>query len=228
MITSIIFDFDGVLGESRSLAWAAGCQIATAFGRATRVKTRADYRQAFGRNAQEEMAGPDGAATLREAHRLIMRAQATAIPRHESLLSQLLCLNCPLGIITAGYAQTVVDCLGAEIGRFRFIQGRESGSKADLLTSCRQRTFASPLYVGDTVSDIRLCQKVGIPICATGWPEAYDSTEDLAAAHPAKAFPSNAAARTRMSATILSFAMLRLLKACPGSLMRSFWKMLHT
>lgn len=184
MITGVIFDFDGVLGLSRPMAWAAGCRILTAFGCETRVATIRDYRQVFGREAQENVAGPDGAETLREMHRLIMRAQAAEIPQHSALFEMIDKLRCPVGIITAGYAATARRCLGDLAERFRFIQGREDGSKGALLAACREGEFTAPLYLGDTVRDIRRCQKSGIPICATAWPHAYDEPDDLAAAIP--------------------------------------------
>ena len=184
MITSVIFDFDGVLGLSRPLAWAAGCRILMTFGYQAQVATMRDYRRAFGREAQENVAGPDGAETLREMHRLIMRAQAAEIPQHTALIDMIGTLRCPVGIITAGYAATARRCLGASAEVFRFIRGRENGSKGSLLAACRHDEFTAPLYLGDTVRDIRRCRDSGVPICATAWPHAYDELDDLAAAQP--------------------------------------------
>ena len=101
MITSVIFDFDGVLGLSRPMAWAAGCRILMAFGYQAQVATMREYRRVFGREAQENVAGSDGAETLREMHRLIMRAQAAEIPQHTALIDMIGALRCPVGIITA-------------------------------------------------------------------------------------------------------------------------------
>lgn len=184
MISSVIFDFDGVLGLSRPLAWAAGCRILTAFGCQVRVETIGDYRQVFSRGAQENVAGLDGAETLREMHRLIMRAQAAEIPPHTALVEMISKLSCPVGIVTAGYAATARRCLGTRAERFRFILGHEDGSKGPLLEACRQGEFTAPVYIGDTAHDIRRCHKSGVPICATAWPHAYDEPDDLSAAQP--------------------------------------------
>jgi phosphoglycolate phosphatase-like HAD superfamily hydrolase len=184
VITSLIFDFDGVIGLSRELAWEAGRDILRVFGRDTAITSMREHRRVFGREAQEGIVGPDKAEVLREMHRLAMREKATRIPVYGNLLNLLPDLKCPVGIITAGYAQTASRCLGDQVCSFSFVRGREDGGKTRLLGACRVGDFSSPLYVCDTVRDIRRCHDVGLPVCATAWDHAYDEFDDLAAEQP--------------------------------------------
>lgn len=184
MITSLIFDFDGVIGLSRELAWEAGCDILRVFGRYTAITSMSEHRRMFGRDAQEALVGPEKAEILREMHRLAMREKSSRIPSYGDLLSLLPSLKCPIGIVTAGYAQTARQCLGDKSDAFGFIRGREDGGKTGLLAACRVGDFASPLYICDTVRDVRRCHNVALPVCATAWGHAYDEFDDLAAEKP--------------------------------------------
>ncbi len=129
MITSLILDFDGVVGLSRELAWEAGSDILRVFGRNAAITSMREHRRVFGREAQEALVGSDKAEILREMHRLAMREKATRIPAYDDLLNLLRDLKCPVGIITAGYAQTASRCLGNQICAFSFVRGREDGGK---------------------------------------------------------------------------------------------------
>ena len=143
-----------------------------------------EHRRVFGRNAQEALVGLENAETLREMHRLAMREKAVRIPLHNELLTLLSNLKCPVGIITAGYAKTATRCLGDRVCAFRFVRGREDGSKTELLSACRTGDFLSPIYVSDTVRDIRRCRNVSLPVCAAAWGHAYDDSDDLRAERP--------------------------------------------
>ncbi len=184
MITSLIFDFDGVLGCSRELAWDSGADILRVFGQDVPIRSMAEHRAVFGRAAQEQLVGAAAAETLCEMHRLAMRQKGGKIPPYRELLQVLSRCRCPMAIITAGYAATASSCLGQDAHMFRFIRGRESGSKTTLLKECRTGVFDRPLYVCDTVRDIRRCKEAGLPVCATAWQHAYDNRADLARESP--------------------------------------------
>jgi len=58
------------------------------------------------------------------------------------------------------------------------------GEKSAVLMGLRTCEFSAPLYVTDTVRDVRICQELRIPVCAMAWASAFDTLDDLQAASP--------------------------------------------
>lgn len=174
------FDADGVVVDSRSLAWSVAADIVGLVRQRPTIESAADHARVFGREAQAQLLGADGAPTLRALHRLVMRARAAEVSRFDGVLDVIEQLSLRPPLVTAAYAQGVRRALGERAALFAQILGREAGGKAGLLADAAARGMS--WYVCDTASDIRHCRSLGVKVVAVEW--GYGSGPDLAAASP--------------------------------------------
>lgn len=179
-VESVLFDADGVLLDSSRLAWSVARDLLSLFGEAPSVVDRDSYVLHFGRDAQVRLAGEDGASALRAMHRVLMRHRCDGVRPFADVIDLAKRLTIPSAIVTGAYAGGVRRALGDAAAVFRDIVGRENGPKPELLAELA--TGGSVVYICDTVKDVRLCQRLGIPCVAVTW--GYDGTADLASCGP--------------------------------------------
>jgi phosphoglycolate phosphatase-like HAD superfamily hydrolase len=193
LTSTLAFDADGVLVDSRAVAFKAAADIVGLFNDPAAITTRDDYNAAFGAAAQKRLAGEDGPAYLRALHRLLMRARAGQIGVFEECLAVVQKMNQRPLLITAAYAAGIRQALGDRANLFLDIHGRECGNKETLLQQAADTGVK--LYVTDTVRDITRCRACGISIIAVTW--GYDPACAIADAKP-DFIVEDAAALTRV------------------------------
>lgn len=177
MTLLIGFDADGVLLDSMQPALRIAGGILDLMGMQVEMTGQGDFERHFGAEALKQLVGPHRAGALRMTHRLAMlKAAASMLVFHETLAvvdrQPLPCI-----LITAAFAEGVRTALGPHARLFQSITGFETGRKDELLAAVANQTLC---YVTDSVSDLRICQRLEIPtIAVTG---GFDSHNDLAAA----------------------------------------------
>lgn len=179
-IKQVIFDADGVLLDSYQQAMEVGYSIAALFDKKHVVPTRADYKQRFGRKAQNALVGEAYSETLREMHRLVMRHRATEIQVFENVLHVAHKITLPCSVVTSAYAEGIQHALRNYATSFKQILGRETGRKVDLLQILLCEGEA--VYITDTVHDIVICHSLELPIIGVTW--GYDREQELVDANP--------------------------------------------
>ena len=171
------FDADGVLLDSRDQAFKVATGIRALLGANGELAEQGDFGLLFGVEALAELVGHHRADALRATHRLAMLRAAGQILRLEDTLAVVARQVMPCVVITAAYAEGVSIALGHHARIFQSITGFEAGRKSEIMA-----TFASRLrvYVTDSISDLRICQRLGVPTIAVAG--GYDKAEDLSAA----------------------------------------------
>ncbi|MFN3325583.1 MAG: HAD family hydrolase [Bryobacteraceae bacterium] len=175
------WDADGVVVDSKAVAWGAMEDIASLFRDRPQILSAADKTAAFGPQAQVGMAGEDGAPTLRSMHRILMRHRTHKIRLFDDALDLVARLVSRPWLITAAYSGGIREVLGRRAGLFRSIRGCEDGPKDRLIAEAADTGMA--WYVCDTVVDVRRCRESGVSVIAVGW--GYDDCAELIAAGPA-------------------------------------------
>lgn len=161
---SIVWDFDGVLVDSRSEAWRAASEILALLGINVNIRSQEIFRRYF---TQAGIVPDSDREILRSMHRLIMKSRT-------HLLKPLPCvalvdrLNVPSEIVTSGLATVAQAVLGEYAKLFVKIRGRENDSKDKLL----QTVSRNAICITDTIVDITRCHEQGLPVIAVGW--GYD------------------------------------------------------
>jgi phosphoglycolate phosphatase-like HAD superfamily hydrolase len=173
------FDADGVLLDSRVPTFNAASKILGLLGVTAELANHGDYERYFGAAALNRLVGQEHAGTLRMTLRLTMRQAARSLPLFHETLAIVSRQRMPCIVITASLAEGVRAALGPQARLFQSVTGFETNRKSDLLAAVADRL---ELYVTDTVSDIRMCQELGIPTIAVIG--GFDGLEDLAAAKP--------------------------------------------
>lgn len=166
-LNSIIWDADGTLLDSRERAWQAAEGVITLVtGKPCSIASHADEQRVFGLEAQVNIAG-DHASALRMMHRLIMKGGAHNTKLFNQVLSIIPEIPLRHSIATANLASGIVIALGDYAQLFNEIRGFEHGPKYELISQLKENK--NSIYVGDTVRDIMICRKLGIPIVAVTW-----------------------------------------------------------
>ena len=177
MKDTIGFDADGVLLDSRRHAYTVANGILALMGTEETLADQGDFERLFGAAALDRLVGHRRADALRGTHRLGMLSAARGIPLLDETLAVVERQPVPCIVITAAYAEGVRTALSQYARLFQSITGFETGRKAEIMATVADRL---KVYVTDTVSDLRICQRLDIPtIAVTG---GYDKTEDLIAA----------------------------------------------
>ncbi len=170
----VVWDFDGVLVDSRSEFWRAASDILALLGFKVDIQSQETFRQYFTRRG---ILPDSDRETLRAMHRLIMHSRA-------HLLEPLPCLalvprlKVPSEIMTSGLAAIAQKVLGKDAKLFVNIRGQESGTKQSLMRTMSRNA----IFITDTVADIARCQEQAVTVIAVGW--GYDSTAALKDLHP--------------------------------------------
>ena len=171
------FDADGVLLDSLRHAFMAANGILAVIGAEATLTEQGDFERLFGATALDRLVGHRRADALRGTHRLAMLRAAGNIPLFDEKLAVIDRQPLPCIVITAAYAEGVSIALGGHAVIFQSITGFETGRKSEIMATVASRLC---VYVTDSVSDLRICQRLDIPtIAVTG---GYDKADDLNAA----------------------------------------------
>jgi phosphoglycolate phosphatase-like HAD superfamily hydrolase len=171
---SVVWDFDGVLVDSRAEAWRAASEILALLGTEVDIRSQETFRHYF---TQGGTMRESDTAILRAMHRLVMQSR-TQLLKPFPCLALVARLNVPAEIVTSGLATVARTVLGEHANLFVSIRGREIDSKDALL-----RTVSiNAICVTDTVVDIARFHRQSRPAIAVGW--GYDSIAALKSADP--------------------------------------------
>lgn len=174
------FDFDGVLANSRAVAFSALERIGRIFSHNTSIRTMRQYRTVF--DQLENLYLPSGhdVDVLRALHRLLVRSERTTIPPFAQVIDVALGLRDRPALISSSLRDTVVSVLGSGTASFAPIYCQDDGPKH--VTLAKWADGRRALYVTDNVTDIHHCRTLGISVAAVSW--GFDAPRDLRAKHP--------------------------------------------
>lgn len=175
-MTFIGFDADGVILDSIRPALSCAGKILDLLGVPVDLSQQGDFERYFGAEALNRLVGHHRAGALRMTHRLAMLRAASSFELFPETLAVVDRQPMPCIVITAAFAAGVRKALGSDAGFFRSITGFETGRKAELLAAVATDLA---VYVTDSVSDLRICQRLDIPTIAVT--RGFDRAEDLSA-----------------------------------------------
>jgi phosphoglycolate phosphatase-like HAD superfamily hydrolase len=174
----VIFDFDGVLCDSLTMAIAEFNDIRDrSFPAVPRVSGRDDMVKVYGgslRTSLSEWLDPTEHRRFFDLHSAAMAALTDELAPFEGVEEMLAALPAnSASIVTSAYSAAVISVLGTD-GKLPHsiyaVIGRETGqTKTEKLQDLTRRLEISPadcLYVGDLESDAIYCRAVPIDILA--------------------------------------------------------------
>jgi phosphoglycolate phosphatase-like HAD superfamily hydrolase len=170
----VVWDFDGVLLDSRAEAWHAGSEILTLIGISVDIQSQETFRKYF---TQDGIISEADRETLRALHRLIMKSRKHLLKLH-ACLALVDRLNVPSEIVTSSSITLPQQVLSEQVKLFANIRGQETNTKGALLRTLSKNT----VFITDTIVDIKRCHEHALTVIAVGW--GYDSTEALKNAGP--------------------------------------------
>lgn len=179
VIEHFISDADGVIVDSKEMAWANAHKIVKLFKNVESFRTTVDYKRHFGREAQELLVGKNEAETLRALHRLLMRYSASQIKCFENILDIVSRIKIKKTIVTSAFASGIREILKENINLFDEIIGRESGRKSNILERIIR---GNEIYLTDSCRDIKTCQEMNLRVIGVGW--GYEIAEEIIKANP--------------------------------------------
>lgn len=208
---TIIFDFDGTLVDSTQIITKILSEVRDEFNLAHIPLAEI---QNFKKRSLKEQIKMSGISPL-QLPKLVKRIQQEFAkhidsldwhPGIEGLLERLDNYGLQLGILTSNKKENVEQFLMMQdVASFDFIYSakrifRKDGSLKQILSKYNLNT-TEVVYVGDELSDIEACQKVGIPIIAVTW--GYDDAEVLKKGKPTDLVSS----ADELSAALLSLVV---------------------
>lgn len=170
----VVWDFDGVLVDSRAEAWRAASEILALLNIKVDIRSQETFRYYFTRGGVVEDADRK---TLRSMHRLVMQSRAHLLQPFPCL-ALVARLNVPSDIVTSGSAAVAKAVLGVQAKLFVNIRGHESGAKGTLLRTVSR----DAVCITDTVVDVARCREQALAVIAVGW--GYDSVDALKSSRP--------------------------------------------
>jgi phosphoglycolate phosphatase-like HAD superfamily hydrolase len=170
----VVWDFDGVLVDSRSEAWRAASEILALIGIKVDIQSQETFRKYI---AQGGIISKADRGTLRAMHGLIMRNR-TELLEANPCLAIVPRLNVPSEIVTSSSVALVREVLGEQADLFVNIRGQESDKKGALLRTLSRNA----IFITDTIVDIKRCHDQGLTVIAVGW--GYDSIVALKDSRP--------------------------------------------
>ena len=170
----VVWDFDGVLVDSRSEAWRAAAEILALVGINIDIQSQETFRKYY---TQDGIISEADRKTLRAMHRLVMNSRVHLLEL-QPCLGLAARLKVPAEIVTSSSVILVQQALGEHAKLFVNIRGQESDTKVALL-----RTLPlNAIFITDTIVDIKRCHELSLTVIAVGW--GYDSIIALRDASP--------------------------------------------
>lgn len=170
----VVWDFDGVLVDSRFEAWRVASEILALTGFKVNIQSQEAFRKYF---TQDGIISKADRETLRAMHRLVMNSRAHLLEL-QPCLTLVARLNVPAEIVTSSSVTLVQQALGEQAKLFVNIRGQESDTKGALLRTLSR----TAIFITDTIVDIKRCHELGLTVIAVGW--GYDSIVALKISSP--------------------------------------------
>lgn len=179
MIRYLIWDFDGVICDSRDLAFKIHNQLTKKYINLPMIHNVYDYAKIMNEGYDESLTKYLTKEKINQyflEHRETMYNRRMEFKLYSKIIDFIKNNRIPSIIITATYEKLVLDVLrnnGYNERIFSYILGRETeGSKLEKLEKiCKKNNIRKDeiVYIGDTLSDVDFCQKANIPIVAVGY-----------------------------------------------------------
>lgn len=192
MIRTILFDFDGTIGDSLETVITAYNSIAASYGLETIHPEQKEFLRDFG--ARELIKRYNVSSWklffLTRTMRSLLKTEGkniTLFPGMDTLFKDLQQQGITIGIVTSNSQEKVETCLQRwNITEISFIHSeRNIFSKAKAFRHVLKKYNIKKkevLYVGDEVRDIEATHEVGIPMIAVTW--GFNSEQRLAKSEP--------------------------------------------
>jgi phosphoglycolate phosphatase-like HAD superfamily hydrolase len=173
-INHLIFDADGVLVDSKKIAWQNAYKIISLFYSVEPFKNYSEFKKHFGREAQIKLVGKDESEILRAMHRLLMRHNSSDIRCFDSVLDIISQIHIKKSLVTSAISSGIKNILGENQYLFNQIIGRDHNSKINAL---KDLYSSKAMYVTDSCRDINVCHEIGLVVTGVGW--GYDEIIDI-------------------------------------------------
>lgn len=170
----VVWDFDGVLVDSRSEAWRAASEILALIGIRVDIQSQETFRKYY---TQDGIISEPDRETLRAMHHLVMNSRAHLLEL-QPCLALVARLNVPSEIVTSSSVTLVQQALGEQAKLFVNIRGQESDNKGALLRSLSRNA----IFITDTIVDVKRCHELDVAVIAVGW--GYDSIVAIKSSRP--------------------------------------------
>lgn len=170
----VIWDFDGVLGDTRAASWRVAEEILGLLGMNVAIDSQEVFREHMIRGGAVT---PEETHILRDMHRLVMRSRAAEIVLFDAV-TLIERVATPSEIVTSGLADVARIALKERARFFTRIRGQECGSKEALLDGLT----TGALFITDTTVDVRRARQRSIPTIAVSW--GYDPVSALEREEP--------------------------------------------
>lgn len=179
MIKFIVWDFDGVICDSKKIAFDVHNGIREKYNQLPKIQDEYDYAKMMNSGYDESLSKYLNKEQIDRyflEHREKMLERKYEFKVYSKVLRYIQKNQINSAIITATYEKLVKDVLknnGYESNIFKYILGRETnGNKANKLYDlCNTLNIEKDeiVYIGDTLSDIEFCSKLEIPIICVGY-----------------------------------------------------------
>lgn len=179
MIKYIIWDFDGVICDSRQMAFKIHNDISKKYKGLPMILSQNDYAKFVNQGYDESLSRYLDKNQIDEyffENREEMFKNRQSLEVFSNIVNFIEKDKIPSIIITATYQKLVEDVLinnGYNKNMFSYILGRETkGSKAEKLENvCKELNLSKNevIYIGDTLSDVAFCNNIGINIICVGY-----------------------------------------------------------
>lgn len=179
MIKFIVWDFDGVICDSKKIAFDVHNDIRKDYDGLPKIQDEYDYANIMNKGYDDSLSKYLDKKKIDSyflEHRKRMIEKKLDFKVFSKVLNYIKNNHIPSAIITATYEKLVKEVLennGYSKDIFKYILGRETkGSKADKLYKLFNNLNINKdeiIYIGDTLSDIDFCNKLEIQIICVGY-----------------------------------------------------------
>lgn len=179
MIKYFIWDFDGVICDSADLAFEIHNEICNYYTNLPKVSNCYDYANLIQGGYDESLMKYLSKEQLNDyfyKHREKIYEKRNELKLFLMVIEDIKNNKIPSIIITSTYEKVVKDVLqnnGYKLDLFKEVIGREKkGSKAEkLIELCKRLNIQlnEIIYIGDSLSDVDFCNKLGVNIIAVSY-----------------------------------------------------------
>lgn len=179
MIKYIIWDFDGVICDSKNIAFDVHNIIRQKYKKLPEINNELEYSKLMNGEYDESLEkylSKEEKDNYFLEHREEMYNRKSEFKIFETIVNFIRDNNIPSIIVTATYEKLVRYVLknnGYDDNIFKYILGRETkGGKTEKVESiCKMLSLKKDevLYIGDTINDVLFCNKIGIDIICVGY-----------------------------------------------------------
>lgn len=180
MIKYLVWDFDGVICDSREEAFKCHNIIAKKYNNLPKIYTPDDYVSVFSEEfdvSLEKYLKKEKISKYFYLHRTLLSRYKKQFKLFSDVLYFINEFNCKSIILTSTSERLVKEILSRNNvdykSLFNFILGRETpGKKHEKLCNLYIKFSLSPkeiIYIGDTLNDVYCCNIANVPIICVGY-----------------------------------------------------------